>query len=111
MLRVAAKKAAGRSGGKKGRPTGGRYTPKTPSPPAVGDGSAPTPQVGRRPSSPSFLVAAALAWIVCGVIAGTMLQASWKLIPAIVFVGIGLFFLRGAAQTVVRHEERLDDDT
>ena len=88
---------------------GGRYTPKAAPPPA--DDASATPQVGRRPSSPAFLFGLAAVWIICGAIAGTVLQTSWKLIPAIVFVGIGMFFLRGALQTVVRHDERLDDET
>jgi hypothetical protein len=44
-----------------------------------------------------------LVWIACGAVALLELHASWKLIPGIVFIGIGLFFLRGAATTVERH--------
>jgi len=47
-------------------------------------------------------------WIAAGVIELFVLDASWRFVPAIVFVGIGLFFLRGAAVTVVR---RTDGDT
>jgi hypothetical protein len=43
-----------------------------------------------------------LMWIVCGIVALVGLNASWKLIPAIVFIGIGLLFLRGAATTAAR---------
>jgi len=64
--------------------------------------------VGRRPSRPGFLVAVGVMWIAAGVIELFVLDASWRFVPAIVFVGIGLFFLRGAAVTVVR---RTDGDT
>jgi len=47
-------------------------------------------------------------WIAAGVIELFALNAGWRFVPAIVFVGIGLFFLRGAAVTVVR---RTDGDT
>jgi hypothetical protein len=68
-------------------------------------------QVGRRPSSPSTLFVIAAAWIVCGVIALVFLKASWKVVPGIVMIGIGLFFLRGAFTTVLRHESRSGDDS
>jgi hypothetical protein len=38
------------------------------------------------------------------------LTATWKYIPGVVFIGIGLFYLRGALATVARHEERLQGD-
>jgi len=60
------------------------------------------PAVGRRPSSPAFLLLLGVVWIVCGIVALIALSASWKLIPAIVFIGIGALFLRGAATAVVR---------
>jgi hypothetical protein len=44
-------------------------------------------------------------WIGSGVVALVALHASWRLVPGIVFVGIGLLFLRGAAATVVRRSE------
>jgi hypothetical protein len=47
-----------------------------------------------------------LAWVACGVIALFAMTASWKLIPAVVFIGLGLYFIRGAAATYVRHDER-----
>ncbi len=71
--------------------------------------SEPTPQIGRRPSKPGFLFAIAAVWIVCGVVALVSLKANWKFIPGLVFIGIGLFYLRGAFGTVARHEERLDE--
>jgi hypothetical protein len=53
-----------------------------------------------------FLFTIAIGWIACGVVALVALDASWKFVPGIVFIGIGLFFLRGAAATVARHSER-----
>jgi hypothetical protein len=41
-------------------------------------------------------------WLVVGVVELFALDASWRFVPAIVFMGIGVFFLRGAAVTVVR---------
>jgi hypothetical protein len=52
----------------------------------------------------------AAAWIGCGVVALFALTATWKYIPGVVFIGIGLFYLRGALATVARHEERLQGD-
>ena len=62
-------------------------------------------QVGRRPSNPALIMLVGLIWVGCGVYALFSLTASWKLIPAILFVGIGLFFIRGAAATYVRRDE------
>jgi len=62
------------------------------------------PQVGKRPSSPLMLAATGLVWIACGVIALSTLTASWKFIPAIFFIGVGLLWMRGAAVTFTRHE-------
>lgn len=45
-------------------------------------------------------------WIAAGVVALVALQASWKLVPGIVFIGIGLLYLRGAAATVARRADR-----
>ena len=55
-----------------------------------------------------MLAAVGLAWITCGVIALVGMHASWKLIPGIVFIGVGLLFIRGAAATVVRRNRRSD---
>jgi len=43
-------------------------------------------------------------WIGVGVVEMFALTASWRLVPAIVFVGIGLFFVRGAATTINRRD-------
>jgi uncharacterized membrane protein HdeD (DUF308 family) len=63
-------------------------------------------QVGRRPSNPGFLALVGVVWIACGVYALARLHAAWTLVPGIVFIGIGLLFVRGAAATVVRRESR-----
>ena len=63
------------------------------------------PQVGRRPSSPGLLFAIAAMWIVVGVVALVALSAAWRLIPGVVFIGIGLLYLRGALTTVVRRDK------
>jgi hypothetical protein len=47
-----------------------------------------------------------LAWIAAAVYAVFALTASWKLVPVIVFIGVGLFFIRGAAASYVRRDER-----
>ncbi|MBV8982164.1 MAG: hypothetical protein JO086_14770 [Acidimicrobiia bacterium] len=78
---------------------GGRATPRRPSPEADA-------QPGKRPSNPAFLLLLALVWIACGVYAIAALSASWKFVPGIFFIGVGILFLRGAAQTVVRRSER-----
>jgi hypothetical protein len=44
-------------------------------------------------------------WIACGIVALVGLSASWKLVPGIVFIGIGLLFLRGAATTAARRSQ------
>jgi hypothetical protein len=86
----------------------GRVTPKARPVQKTGEArdSKPLGQVGRRPSSPGFLMVVGLMWVASGVVALTSLTASWKIIPGVVFIGIGLFFIRGAATSVVRREER-----
>ena len=66
-------------------------------------------QVGRRPSSPGFLLLVSLMWNACGIIAIVSLSAAWRFVPGIAFIGIGLFFLRGASATVVRRDRRESD--
>lgn len=63
-------------------------------------------QPGKRPSNPAFLGLLGALWIACGVYALVALDASWKVIPGIVFIGIGILFLRGAAVTLIRRNER-----
>ena len=97
----------------KRRGTSGRVTPKGTRPanakrPVARDAGtdAAAAQVGRRPSNPGFLVLLAIVWIVVGVVLMLTLDAGWKFIPGIVSIGIGLLFLRGAAATVVRRQQR-----
>ncbi|MHB8512760.1 MAG: hypothetical protein ACYDCC_11335 [Actinomycetota bacterium] len=73
--------------------------------PRKGD-EEPQPQVGKRPSNPSFLALVGVVWIAAGIFELLRLKASWRLVPGIFFIGIGLLFLRGAAQTVLRREKR-----
>lgn len=61
-------------------------------------------RAGRRPSSPSFLALVGIVWIVCGFVALVALHTGWRLIPAIVFVGMGLLYLRGALVTLARRD-------
>jgi hypothetical protein len=51
-----------------------------------------------------MLAAVGLAWIACGIVALTTFSATWKFIPAIFFIGVGLLWIRGAAVTYARHE-------
>jgi hypothetical protein len=74
--------------------------------PAVPSPDDPPGQVGRRPSSPLFLLVVAVMWIAVGVVVLTSVQADWHLIPGIVAIGIGLFFLRGASATILRRDAR-----
>ena len=78
---------------------GGRTTPRRPT--AIEQG-----QPGKRPSNPVFLLVLGLVWIACGVYAIVALSASWKVIPGIFFIGVGILFLRGAAVTFIRRGER-----
>jgi len=97
--------------------TTGRVTPKaTPRGESAAHASrrrridADTPmQIGRRPSSPAFLLVVSLMWIAVGIIAIASLTAWWRFVPGIVFIGIGLLFLRGASATIVRRERRQSD--
>jgi hypothetical protein len=66
--------------------------------------------VGRRPSSPAFLLFVAIMWLAVGVVMFLSLSTGWRLIPSIVAIGIGLLFLRGAGATVVRRERRGSPD-
>jgi len=43
-------------------------------------------------------------WVAVGLVELFALSATWRIVPAIVFIGIGAFFLRGAAITVTRRD-------
>jgi hypothetical protein len=62
--------------------------------------------VGRRPSDPRMLLAIAVSWLAVGIIMLVGLHASWKLVPAIFSIGVGMLYMRGALGTVI-HKERL----
>jgi len=86
---------------------GGRYTPRGGAPlrpqPQAGRGDGPPlGQVGRRPTRPALLLAIGLLWVLCGVTALVRLDASWKLIPGVVFIGIGVLYLRAAGTAYLR---------
>ena len=88
---------------------GGRYTPRGGGPLRLraqagrsGSGGAPLGQVGRRPTRPPLLLAIGLLWVGCGVVALVKLHAGWKLIPGVVFIGIGLLYLRAAGTAYLR---------
>ncbi|MFZ0060262.1 MAG: hypothetical protein ACLQAN_02635 [Acidimicrobiales bacterium] len=63
-------------------------------------------QVGRRPSAPLLLAVIGLMWVAAGVVALFVLTAGWRFVPAVVFVGVGLYYVRGASATVLRRERR-----
>jgi hypothetical protein len=48
----------------------------------------------------------AVLWLAACVIVMLKVDAAWKLVPAVVFGGVGIFYLRAALQTVVRREAR-----
>jgi hypothetical protein len=66
-------------------------------------------QVGKRPSSPRFLLVVAAVWIACGIAAFFLFDSSWRIAVGVVFIGVGLYWLRGALATVARHEGRLPE--
>jgi hypothetical protein len=47
-------------------------------------------------------------WVVVGIVALFGLHAGWRFVPAVVFVGIGLYFVRSSSATVLRRERRRD---
>ncbi|HVN52396.1 MAG TPA: hypothetical protein VMT43_13250 [Acidimicrobiales bacterium] len=91
------------------RTSGGRATPKAGDAARSAPEPKPTGQVGKRPSSPGFLLAVAIAWIACGIAAFFLFSASWRIVVGVVFIGIGLYWLRGALATLARHDERLGE--
>jgi hypothetical protein len=51
-------------------------------------------------------MAVGLMWVAAGVIALFAMTAGWRFVPAVVFAGIGLYFVRGASATILRRERR-----
>lgn len=104
--------AKGRPAAAKGRPPAGRGRPapgKGRTAPGKGRGTGGgaaqgPPVIGKRPSNPGFLAAVALMWFVAAIAAVFILHKEWKVIPVIVFAGIGLLYLRGAAGAYSRRE-------
>jgi hypothetical protein len=94
--------------GKSGKTgSSGRVTPKgkqPPSPRRINPDER--VQVGRRPSSAGFLLLVSVMWVAVGIIVLFTLHSTWKLIPGIVFIGIGLMFFRGFGSTVIRRQQR-----
>lgn len=58
--------------------------------------------VGKHPSSPWLLGVVGFSWLAAATFALLRLHASWKLIPVVVFAGIGVLYLRGAAASYLR---------
>jgi hypothetical protein len=73
------------------------------------DLDAPPGQVGRRPSSPAKLLAFAVVYFACGVIAFIVLKGNLRVILGVVFIGLSLLWVRGAATAAVRRERHSDD--
>jgi hypothetical protein len=100
-----------RNSGKTGKTgSSGRVTPKGKQPPPAPNRRRINPdepvQVGRRPSSAGFLLLVSVMWVAVGIIVLFTLHTTWKLIPGIVFIGIGLMFFRGFGSTVIRRQQR-----
>jgi hypothetical protein len=97
-----------RKSGKSGKSSrSGRATPKGAQPPAKRRINPDDPvQIGRKPSSAGFLLLVSLMWIGVGIIVLTTFHASWKLIPGIFSIGVGLLFFRGFGSTVLRRQQR-----
>ena len=91
-------------------PAGGSRLPGKIGPFARPDRDAPLGQVGKRPSSAANLLVLGVAWIGCGVLALVALTASWKFIPGVVMIGIGLLFLRGGFTAVARRDRPRQGD-
>lgn len=90
------KAGSGKAGSAKG--TAARR-PARRGPPKLGNGP---PVVGKRPSNPALLALVGLMWLAAAVAGYVGLHKSWKLIVIVVFAGIGLLYLRGAAGAYLR---------
>jgi hypothetical protein len=104
---------SGANSGAKGSPADRSPAGRPRLPARIGPFSRPDPdaapgQVGRRPSSPAKLVLFALVYFACGIIAFLVLTGSWRVILGVVFIGVGLLWLRGAATAALRQQRRRD---
>lgn len=73
------------------------------------DPNRPLGQVGKRPSSPIKLFVFFVVYFACGIIAFVGLHGGLHIFLGIVFVGISLFWLRGAATAVARQQQHRQD--
>jgi hypothetical protein len=53
-----------------------------------------------------LLLVIGLMWVAAGVIALFAMTAGWRFVPAVVFAGVGLYFVRGASATILRRQRR-----
>ena len=98
---------AGRSGSHTGARPGGRPDmrypdARTPSSKAGPADAKPVPQVGKRPSPPALLFAIGAIWVAAGIVLVFALHSSWKLVPVVVSIGIGVLYLRGGITALAR---------
>jgi hypothetical protein len=98
---------------------GGRYTPPKASRPED-DKPAPKPgaavrrprrpllderartEMAKRPQSLRYQFTMSALWIAAGIVTFIVIPSSWKLVPAMFCVAIGIFSLRGAVRTALR---------
>ena len=72
------------------------------------DANAAPGQVGRRPTPPGRLAFFGALYIVVGIISFFVLKGGFSIIIGIVFIGLGLLWLRGAGTAVLRRSRRGD---
>jgi hypothetical protein len=108
-----------------GKRKGGRVTPKKSATPAASgrrgrrslgpsrigpfekpDPRRPAGQVGRRPSSPAKLFVFFVLYFACGIVAFVTFTGSLRIILGVLFIGVSLFWLRGAATAYTRQQQQ-----
>ena len=65
---------------------------------------APLYDDGRRVVRPGLQLLIAVLWIVAGVVTLVRVHAAWRLLPAVAFIGVGVFYLRAAGTTFLRQQ-------
>jgi hypothetical protein len=45
-------------------------------------------------------------WVVAGIVMIFALRSSWKLVPVVVSIGIGLLYVRGGITALARHADQ-----